>query len=133
MAKCKGITKSGSPCKRNATQGNYCKSHNPDKDNDVSVAKPAHDPMSGFGTIFDKAIVRMDDPDIPPGVQVQWGRLATDCIRLTKEEQRLLDGIGDGVKYVAITQVPEDKPRPPVDDETPSKAVEDVDEKRVLN
>ena len=127
MAKCQGTTKGGSPCSRNATTGDYCKTHS--NSQDVKSASPTRDPNLSppqeFVTIFDKAIVRMDDADIPPGVQVQWARLAADCIRLTKEERRLLDGHGDGVSHTFSLVYPAgNRPLPPEDETSPQRASE---------
>jgi hypothetical protein len=140
---CIGKTASGNQCSRGATVGNYCKSHAQDKGpaRDPRVRggkkKKKDRPAQEYVTIFDKAVVRMNDESIPPGVQVQWARLATDCIRLAKEEKRLLDGMGAGVAY-------EFKIVPPPPGPTPSEDAHSVDsgasegdsgdgDKRVLN
>lgn len=65
--------------------------------------------------------------------KVQWVQVHLRIVVAALEHQRILDGIGTGVTYVSVTQPPTDKPKPPVDETMPSKAVEDVEGKETVH
>ncbi len=130
-SKCQGVKVDGSQCRRNATTGDYCKTHSPDKD--IEPAKPAQGGAISleFISIADRAMEELKNT-VTEGVRVQWMRLIFDCCKGAKEEQRLTDGYGDGTIHEFYLIKPTDKPRPPVDDDEPEKAVDD-DSERVIN
>ena len=131
MAKCQGKTKAGTPCTRNATQGQHCKSHLPALDEGKGKDSCATR-ISEFTDIVDYCLKKLEKATLE-GVQVQWMRLVFDSVKAAKEEQRLLDGHGIGVQYVCNNYPPEgDRPIPPPDDGTPPESASE-DDGRVLN
>eukprot|EP00918_Siedleckia_nematoides_P034659 GHVU01075401.1.p3 GENE.GHVU01075401.1~~GHVU01075401.1.p3 ORF type:complete len:135 (-),score=14.57 GHVU01075401.1:2664-3068(-) len=118
MAKCKGTTKSGECCKRNATTGDYCKTHSQDKGNTIDNGNDSRDSPSKvileFVNIAQRCNDKLEETE-QPGVQVQWMKMILDCCRFAKEEQRLLDGLGAGTTHNITINAPSDKPRPPAD------------------
>jgi len=66
----------------------------------------ASDLIMEFETIGARAFEQMNNPEIAPGVQVQWARVALDAIKALKEEQRLLNDIGAETEFSIIVKPP---------------------------
>jgi len=131
---CKGKTKAGKQCQRKAVRdGEYCDVHGGEKelpswlyetpkqnarahDGGDLTAAAAVAISSDYAEIMEMCRKHIKSPTKESGMIAQWGRLMLDCIRLAKEEKRLMDGLGAGVQHMFVLEHPKgDKPKPPAD------------------
>lgn len=137
--KCQGTTAKGTPCKRLAWKGwKFCALHGA-KEAEIARATTPKKMVfaAAYQDIIDRSIREQDNPSDQSGVKMSWCRIQLDATKAAIEHQDRLDGLGTGVTYISITQPPGDKPKPPVEDDEPQRAIEgdmgDDSEGRVLN
>ncbi len=132
MAKCEGTTRAGHQCTNQPKENGYCGHHQP------KSVEPTPPPVDNgfrfeFMDIAREVRDELRDLDIQPNTRPQYWNLVITCVTKAKEEQRLLDGLGAGTTHVIKVVVPSDKPKPPVEDEPPVKAVRDSEGEKVMN
>jgi len=132
MGKCQGTTAAGTPCKRNATQGEYCRSHSPkDKQPKTRARPPELDGIPdherafalscmhsaelasrgaetvAFTELADLCLLSAANPMTKDSVRVQWVRAAMENIKLHKDEQVRLAEAGSGHTFTYTYVAPQ--------------------------